>query len=690
MLGAYRARAVPFNVNQHYRPAEVARPAGRRRHPGGRLPPALGPLVAAASTTRRASVARRRRRRLGRRAAAGQHAVRGRGRHAGRRRRCPSRRPTTSTWCAPAARPAAPRPCSGARPTSSCRPWPAPRAPPPSRSPPAPPATAGGPWFAAPPLMHAAAQWTAFCGLHDGRHRRAPRRLAAASTPAAILELAERERVDLMSIVGDAYAGPLVDELRRRHLRPVVAVASSAPAGRPRASSTRRRCSSSCPHLTIVDGYGASETGGMAFGARSTDRRRRRASRPAPAPRWSSADRTRFLEPGDDEIGWTARRGRVPLGYLGDREATEATFPIVDGERRGGPRRPGPAPRRRHRSAARPRLDGGEHRRREGVRRGGRGGAARATPTSPTRSSSAGRPSASARRSSRSWRRAAGATVDPAELREFVAAEHRPVQGAAGRRRVRRGAPPRQRQGRLPRGPRRSRVDGRRRRPATRALMDLGVRDHGYLIFGGTAGIGSGRGPGAGRRRRAGRGRRPGSRSGPRPRPPSCRRPPARRSSPWRATSPRPARPRRWWPRPSSALGGLRGMAVTTGLGTHGQRDLLGGTDDDWAARSTTCCWRPCGPAGPRCPCWSRAAAARSSRPRRTRSGPRSPTRSRTPRSKAGVATLTKDLAKALRPGRHPRQLRVPGRHRDRHPRGHAGRTSPRSGAGRSRRRSSG
>ena len=40
-----------------------------------------------------------------------------------------------------------------------------------------------------------------------------------------------------------------------------------------------------------------------------------------------------MLEPGDDEVGWTARRGRVPLGYLGDPERTEATFPIVDGER---------------------------------------------------------------------------------------------------------------------------------------------------------------------------------------------------------------------------------------------------------------------------------------------------------------------------------------------------------------------
>ena len=37
-----------------------------------------------------------------------------------------------------------------------------------------------------------------------------------------------------------------------------------------------------------------------------------------------SDDRKRFLAPGDDEVGWTARRGRVPLGYLGDRAKTEA------------------------------------------------------------------------------------------------------------------------------------------------------------------------------------------------------------------------------------------------------------------------------------------------------------------------------------------------------------------------------
>ncbi len=45
------------------------------------------------------------------------------------------------------------------------------------------------------------------------------------------------------------------------------------------------------------------------------------------------ADLTGVLEPGDPEPGWLARRGCVPLGYLGDPEKTARTFPVVDGVR---------------------------------------------------------------------------------------------------------------------------------------------------------------------------------------------------------------------------------------------------------------------------------------------------------------------------------------------------------------------
>ena len=46
-----------------------------------------------------------------------------------------------------------------------------------------------------------------------------------------------------------------------------------------------------------------------------------------------SEDLTRFLEPGDAEVGWVVRTGRIPLGYFDDADATRKTFPVVDGQR---------------------------------------------------------------------------------------------------------------------------------------------------------------------------------------------------------------------------------------------------------------------------------------------------------------------------------------------------------------------
>jgi fatty-acyl-CoA synthase len=192
-------------------------------------------------------------------------------------------------------------------------------------------ASAGvGTWFAAPPLMHAAAQWTAFGGLNMG----ATVVLHDDSQPfdaRTILATAARERVSLMSIVGDAYAGPLVEELRRApyDLGSLQTLATGGAATNERHKTALLEL---LPQLTIVDGYGASETGGMAFGARTREARREGFA-PAAGAAVLSADRTRFLTPGEDEIGWTARSGRVPLGYLDDADKTAATFPVVDGRR---------------------------------------------------------------------------------------------------------------------------------------------------------------------------------------------------------------------------------------------------------------------------------------------------------------------------------------------------------------------
>jgi fatty-acyl-CoA synthase len=188
----------------------------------------------------------------------------------------------------------------------------------------------GGSWFAAPPLMHAASQWTAFAAIHSGAtvvlHDD-----AAPFDARTILETVARERVTFMSIVGDAFARRLIEELSEKTYD-LGSLHTIATGGAFTSEACKQALFELLPQITIVDGYGASETGGMAYGATRSGVKSRGFA-PAAGAAVLSADRTRFLAPGDDEIGWTARRGAVPLGYLGDRKKTEQTFPIIEGQR---------------------------------------------------------------------------------------------------------------------------------------------------------------------------------------------------------------------------------------------------------------------------------------------------------------------------------------------------------------------
>jgi acyl-coenzyme A synthetase/AMP-(fatty) acid ligase len=178
--------------------------------------------------------------------------------------------------------------------------------------------------------MHAAAQWTAFACLHGGgtvvlhddRNR---------FDADKILTTVSRERVNLMSIVGDAYARPMVEALERNpvDLSSLFVIGTG---GAITSEENKQALLRLLPHVTIRDGYGASETGGMAFGSLSKDGATNGFT-PASGAVVLSEDRTRILEPGDDQLGWTARQGRVPLGYLNDPAKTMATFPIVSGVR---------------------------------------------------------------------------------------------------------------------------------------------------------------------------------------------------------------------------------------------------------------------------------------------------------------------------------------------------------------------
>lgn len=188
----------------------------------------------------------------------------------------------------------------------------------------------GQPWFAVSPLMHAAGMWTAFSAflsglpvvMYDDR-----KKLDVAS----VWTTAEREKVAMMTMVGDAYAGPLIAELRA-HDYDLSALLAIGTGGAATNAKYKRALMELLPHVTIIEGYGSSETGNMAFG-----HSRNGAASETFEMRFggavASADRSRFLRPGEPEIGWAARSGRIPLGYFNDAEATERTFPKIEGQR---------------------------------------------------------------------------------------------------------------------------------------------------------------------------------------------------------------------------------------------------------------------------------------------------------------------------------------------------------------------
>lgn len=188
----------------------------------------------------------------------------------------------------------------------------------------------GQPWFAVSPLMHAAGMWTAFAALLNGL----PVVLYDDRTKLdvrAVWETAAREKVGMMTMVGDAYAGPLVAELRRGSydLSSLQSIGTGGAATNPKYKHALMEC---LPHITIIEGYGSSETGNMGFG-HSRNGVASETFEPRVGAAVVSADLSRFLRPGESEIGWAARTGRIPLGYFDDAEATERTFPEVEGQR---------------------------------------------------------------------------------------------------------------------------------------------------------------------------------------------------------------------------------------------------------------------------------------------------------------------------------------------------------------------
>ncbi len=184
----------------------------------------------------------------------------------------------------------------------------------------------------APPFMHGSGHWVAFMAMNQGGTvviQDVVTRLDAADMCRTI----ERERVSYLQLVGDAFARPILDEMSTGSydLSSVRIVLSGGTALSP---ALKERFVELLPGVTVIEGVGSSEGGGQ--GMQITTAAGSAASgtfTPSEGSVVIAEDMTRLLTPGDPAIGWLAKRGfDIPIGYLGDTEKTARTFPVVAGE----------------------------------------------------------------------------------------------------------------------------------------------------------------------------------------------------------------------------------------------------------------------------------------------------------------------------------------------------------------------
>jgi fatty-acyl-CoA synthase len=173
------------------------------------------------------------------------------------------------------------------------------------------------------PLMHGNAQWAMWNAfmmagtavLYTG-HRFDPDRL---------LRIIGEEGVMSAALVGDAMARPLSDTLAAAvpGTYDISTLAVIGSGGAMLSAPVKVDLGRQLPGAVIMDRFGSSEAG--AQGAVEIG---------ASGPRFVMSDDTAVLDddllplaPGDGRIGRLARSGRIPLGYYKDEAKTAATFP---------------------------------------------------------------------------------------------------------------------------------------------------------------------------------------------------------------------------------------------------------------------------------------------------------------------------------------------------------------------------
>lgn len=179
------------------------------------------------------------------------------------------------------------------------------------------------------PLIHGAAQWAAFGALFAG----STVVFVPQFDPHEVWRAIDDNGVQVLAIVGDAMARPLVDTYREGGYEgsSLVAVSSHAALF---SQSVKQEFLDELPNLFITDAVGSSESGFTGIGM--VNRESDHSAGPRVSPGKDAIlidDDGNKLEQQPGVTGLIARSGHVPLGYYKDEEKSKTIFVEVNGKR---------------------------------------------------------------------------------------------------------------------------------------------------------------------------------------------------------------------------------------------------------------------------------------------------------------------------------------------------------------------
>ena len=182
------------------------------------------------------------------------------------------------------------------------------------------------------PLMHGTGFFNAISNLMvggsvvtmEGRH----------FDPVELLDTVETERINSMSIVGDAFAKPILRALDAEPDRwDISSLRVMVSSGVIWSSETKSGLLRHNDRLIMVDSLGSSEAIGMASSTVTADDAAQTASFQIGPNTRVVMDDGRDVVWGSGELGRVAMRGFTPVGYYKDPEKSAATFQVIDGVR---------------------------------------------------------------------------------------------------------------------------------------------------------------------------------------------------------------------------------------------------------------------------------------------------------------------------------------------------------------------